>query len=97
MSYAWVAGGTRERGPEALILRDGVIVGQMSLAVAPAVVEVLNRQEIPAGARTDALLEIVREFHRMLVQRCRPEPGERPGDDYVRAQQLLKMAGEAAE
>ena len=93
-AYSYVNGGTRERGPEALILLDGQIVGQASMSVAPRIVQALNRQEITVADRTDELVEIVRELHRMLVQRCRPAPGERPGDDFVRAGQLLQKAGE---
>ena len=93
-AYSYVNGGTRERGLEALILLDGQIVGQASMAVAPRIVQALNRQEITVADRTDELVEIVREFHRMLVQRCRPAPGERPVDDFVRAGQLLHRAGE---
>ena len=98
-AYAYTLGNVTARGPEALILRNGSVVGCVSMAYAPESVDRLNAASSPEATpnQRDGLHEIILELHAMLTQAI--ESRERDGftgtesDDSKRARQLLERAG----
>ena len=97
--WTYVLGGNSNRGPRALLLHDGAIVGEVSMAVAGGIVDALNAAEATHATpdQLQALHEVVTELYAMLKQCI--DSRERDGftgkesDDSKRARQLLDMAG----
>lgn len=81
--YHWATGGYGSHA-RAIIYREGQPIGELALGVAGEVVEKLNAPD-PVSDR-DAILELCK----MLMWRARPQNGDRPHDDYLRAEYFLK-------
>jgi 3-mercaptopyruvate sulfurtransferase SseA len=103
MTWAVVTGALSARGPEAVLLRKGGIVGAVSMAYAGEIVQALNDAETPknSGAATVRMHEVVREMYAMLRQhidtRERDQFTGKESDDSKRALHLLEQAGHIAQ
>jgi hypothetical protein len=100
MSWHYVLGNNRGRGPEALLLRGNAVMGTVCMAVAGEIVETLNRTWSPDSSEGQAgrLHDVVVELHAMITQLIdtREAAGQSVRDDRKRVADLLRMAGEIA-
>ena len=103
MSWVAVTGCVTARGPEAVLLRKGAVVGVVSMAYAGEIVKALNDALAPGGQGPQAIRmhQVVVELYAMLSQaiesRERDAFTTKESDDAKRARQLLERAGRIAQ